>query len=126
MTATSYGQWLSETRNAPVWVIDKKVNRTSELLCPLTGLGNAVGLHDRLSNICGMIVTAESERVQIIAGHKQESESVSYIRAKNIHPLSLMLIEIDQLSSKINLSNRPSEHLKRSSKYSDPPPDFGD
>merc|ERR1712173_517615 len=41
------------------------------------------------------------------------------LKAKNVHPIALMLVEVDQLSSKLNLENRPSDMKKKQNEYVD-------
>lgn len=102
--------------------IDHKVNRTSELLDITTGLGNAVRLNDRLHDICDDDILAgfkDDSGVDVIEENieNKENETVKKERkvliAKNVHPIALMLVEVDQLSTKINLENRQSDMRRK-------------
>jgi len=101
--------------------------KTSELLDMETGLGNGVRLNHRLEHICddqvmaGMAEFAENasiiESVVMPTNHNGNNH---VLNATNIHPVTLMLVEVDQLSNKINLENRQSEMKKRAeNEYAD-------
>ncbi len=66
----------------------------------LTGLGNATRLNERLESICND---------QYLCGINNENENILKIKKK----YSSMLIEVDQLSSKINLNNRQNDMIKK-------------
>jgi len=96
--------------------IDSKVNKLQSLLDMETGLGNAARLNERLHHICNddQLCGILQERPEIIEELKESEPTTTkqYLTAKNVHPISLMLVEIDQLSSRINLDNRQSDQRK--------------
>lgn len=110
---------IKNHRNSISVTIDAK-NKTSEILDKVTGLGNAVRLQDRLREICGDEMLAGIsgktgdfiETIEIIEENTENKENETVTRnkavlnARNVHPVALMLVEVDQLSLKINLKNR--------------------
>eukprot|EP01083_Nonionella_stella_P000030 87_1 len=60
-------------------------------------------LTERLQDICADVVLCD-ENVE------EKEDKKRYLNTKNVHPISLMFVEIDQLSTKINQDNRPGNN----------------